>query len=317
MTKEIEIIWMPLLVDKYLGDTSHLTTEQHGAYLLLLMAMWKKDGSLPGDDAQLASIAKLSPSKWRAMRSVILEFFRVDGDRLRQKRLTVELERAKASTAKKSKAGAAGAAKRWQKDGDGSGDVNADANGSSNSTGMADASQEQWQEAWQNDAHIHTHKHSPSENETASAVSAREDPVTARGRVGQALKRGGIPPTSFDTSDPRCTALIEQGATPEEFEAIAREAMSKGIGKPFGWVLTVLPARRAEAARIALAPPSARPKTYREIDTENAEKRFAEMVGGAMPAFVAPKPGASTNVIDMEPGNGATPLAALARPARD
>lgn len=131
MTKKVDT-WMPLLVDKYLGDTSHLTTEQHGAYLLLLMAMWKRDGQLPVADGQLAAITRLQPARWKAHKPVLMEFFTTTGEHITQKRLNEELQRAKRSTEAKAVAGAKGAAKRWHSDGEGDSTAMADplANGS-------------------------------------------------------------------------------------------------------------------------------------------------------------------------------------------
>lgn len=67
--------WMPLYPGDYLRDTMGLTTEQHGAYLLLIMAYWSNGGPLPDDDQYLASVTRLTMDRWMAYRPVMQTFF--------------------------------------------------------------------------------------------------------------------------------------------------------------------------------------------------------------------------------------------------
>lgn len=83
--------WMPLWIGDYLADTGDLTTEEHGAYLLLLMAMWRQGGRLPGDPDKLARTAKVAPKKWAAIWSGIGRFFDISGESVVQGRLVLEL----------------------------------------------------------------------------------------------------------------------------------------------------------------------------------------------------------------------------------
>ena len=99
---------MQLYVADYLGDTRHLTTEQHGAYLLLLMTMWRSDGRLPNDPKKLARIAGCSPSRWSKIAEEVMEFFEVDGSDLTNKRLMLELEKAQEKSIKRAVSGSKG-----------------------------------------------------------------------------------------------------------------------------------------------------------------------------------------------------------------
>jgi uncharacterized protein YdaU (DUF1376 family) len=96
--------WMPLYVGDYLGDTGHLTTTQHGAYLLLMMHYWRK-GELPDDDRQLSKIAKLPLRTWCEYRATLQDFF-YDG--WKHKRIDAELERMMRVSAKRAIAGQKG-----------------------------------------------------------------------------------------------------------------------------------------------------------------------------------------------------------------
>lgn len=81
---------------------------------------------------------------------------------------------------------------------------------------------------------------------------------TPAGAVCRAMRLQGL--SSTNPSDPRLKALIAQGATADEFAAVAKEAVDRGIANGWAWVLKVVEARRADAARVRLAPkPEAKP----------------------------------------------------------
>jgi uncharacterized protein YdaU (DUF1376 family) len=100
--------FMQLYVADYLGDTQHLTTEQHGAYLLLLMAMWRAGGMLPNDEKKLARIARVSARRWHLVAPDVLDFFDIEGDQITQKRLVEEHQKAVSISEKRSNSGSLG-----------------------------------------------------------------------------------------------------------------------------------------------------------------------------------------------------------------
>jgi len=96
---------LPLWTDAYLADTTDLSAEEHGVYLLLLMAAWRTPTcSLPDDDTRLARMAKIGPKKWRRMRPVMERFFTVEAGQWTQNRLLKERDRVEKSRNQKSQA---------------------------------------------------------------------------------------------------------------------------------------------------------------------------------------------------------------------
>jgi len=89
MTKKTDI-WMPLYIGDYIADTSRLNTEQHGAYLLLIMDYWRS-GRLPDDDQVLAQITKLSPESWKKHKGILRGFFEASNGELIHPRIEKEL----------------------------------------------------------------------------------------------------------------------------------------------------------------------------------------------------------------------------------
>jgi uncharacterized protein YdaU (DUF1376 family) len=101
--------WMPFYVGDYRADTQHLSTAQHGAYLLLIMHYWQH-GALPDDDEQLARVVGMTPAEWRKNRPVIQAFF---GEGWRHPRIDREIETASQKYQRRMKAAKRGNEVRW------------------------------------------------------------------------------------------------------------------------------------------------------------------------------------------------------------
>jgi uncharacterized protein YdaU (DUF1376 family) len=85
----------PFVVAKWQQDTAHLTNEQAGAYLRLLLVMWQNpDCRVPMDRTWLARKLKCQPSDVeRTFLPIIEEFCQSDGHWITQKRIKAEWEK--------------------------------------------------------------------------------------------------------------------------------------------------------------------------------------------------------------------------------
>ena len=106
--------WMRFFPADYLADTRRLTTEQHGAYLLLLMDSWSS-GALPDDDTVLARVAGLDAESWARTRPAIAGYFEIADGKWVHARIEQEREHAQAYAQASSGRGKKAAAARWGK----------------------------------------------------------------------------------------------------------------------------------------------------------------------------------------------------------
>jgi len=105
-------IWMPLYIGDYLADTGRLTTEQHGAYLLLIMDYWR-NGPPPDDEEILQNITRLSKFLWKKSRPVLEKYFRVEDGVWRHKRIDEEMTDALSGKGAASEKARKAALARW------------------------------------------------------------------------------------------------------------------------------------------------------------------------------------------------------------
>lgn len=98
---------MPLWVADFVGDTLDLDAKEVGAYLLILMTMWGRDGYLPNDEKKLQRVARCGrdwPRVWGAIR----HYFTIEGDRITQGRLLKEAHKVASKREVNAQSGARG-----------------------------------------------------------------------------------------------------------------------------------------------------------------------------------------------------------------
>ena len=85
---------MPLWVDALVRDTALLSTDEMGAYIKILMAMWSsKDAALPNDPSKLCRAAGVSLRLWKSRVGPALEGYWTEcPEGITQKRLREEAE---------------------------------------------------------------------------------------------------------------------------------------------------------------------------------------------------------------------------------
>ena len=105
---------LPLWTDAYMADTLHLTHEEHGLYLMLLMTIWRSpDCKIPNDLEWVKRRLRATDQQMENLvKNLLDEFFTTTGNHITQKRLKEEYEYVR----KKAKKNSVSAKSRWQKE---------------------------------------------------------------------------------------------------------------------------------------------------------------------------------------------------------
>lgn len=104
--------YMQLYTSDYLADTAHLTTVEHGAYLLLLMNYWQRGKPLDNTDGRLAHVARLSAEEWKAVEPILAEFFTIQDNIWTQARIERDLDKIRQKSSKLAANGSIGGSKK-------------------------------------------------------------------------------------------------------------------------------------------------------------------------------------------------------------
>ena len=87
--------FMPFYVADFQADTMHLNWKEKAAYRAILDAYWLQGEGPKNDDKRLARIVGMTSDEWSEVRESVLEFFTIEDGSLVQKRIEIEMTKAK------------------------------------------------------------------------------------------------------------------------------------------------------------------------------------------------------------------------------
>jgi uncharacterized protein YdaU (DUF1376 family) len=247
-------VWMPLFIGAYLADTQRLSTEQHGAYLLLIMDYWM-NGAPPDDDEELAQITKLTVSGWKKMKAKIMKFFSLSDGRWSHKRIEKELTAAKQNKSKAVEKARAAAAARWA--GKNNNPEQSSEHATSNAPSMLQALQQAVREALPEGVLEQCPIPTPIPFDSLGTNTVRSEvevggadggPIRA-GHLTAVMRQFGI---QGNPADPRVVALVEQGVTQETVRAACEQARRSKPNETVavGYIVSILERWAKEASSL-------------------------------------------------------------------
>jgi uncharacterized protein YdaU (DUF1376 family) len=240
----------------YAAATSHLSWDEDCAYRRLIDQYYKRETPIPAEMKDACRLARATtPAQRRAVQAVLEEFFSLHEDGWHQKRCDEEIGAANAQAETNKRIAAEREAKRRARIENESLHEKRNESNNESSTNRSPATMVEREPSQTPDSISQTpdliqERATTPDVARASPQEPEGHTPTPAGLACRAMKAKGL--SQVNPGDPRLTALLDQGATVDEFAGIAEEAVAKSKG--FAWVLTVLQNRRAEAAQIALAP---------------------------------------------------------------
>ena len=231
----------------YAKDTAHLTVLEHGAYTLLLDRYYATEDGIPANQAHRVARARTKEEK-AAVDVVLNEFFVISEGVWTHGRVDKEIEKAKSRIKAARENGSKGGRPKQ---------------GPTKPSGLSMGYENETQEQAHHTPHatshlpdlkpevIHTESLTP-DTPPEEPEQARVIPLTTPGFAGSccmAMRKQGV--QGCNPQHPILIALIQAGATEDEFSFAARDAATKGKAN-FPYVLGIVKRQREEAAKLVL-----------------------------------------------------------------